>query len=199
MSETETVPLRKRGGWPKGKPRTKTAEQIKAMADRAEKKPLPKMKARPNWDDDTVFAAGSDDVDRLKIPQEIIDSLHRDGMSLQWVTRTVRGQEMPQETAKYIKGGWTPVHQSDFDGILDGMFMSKGVDDVIVVDDCMLVARPAEIQKRARLKMERDALAPMRIKEQELGHGIPNVTGSTDRSVHNSIKKSMERIDIPDE
>lgn len=198
MSEI-AAPARKKGGWPKGKPRVATPAAVKAAADRAEAGPKWTMKARPNWEDESVFTgAGDDSVDRLKIAPEIIEALDRDGMSLQWVTRSVRGAEMPQETAKYLKGGWTPVHQSDFGGMLDGMFMSKGVDDVICVEDCMLVARPKAIHERAKLKMERDALAPMRIKEQELGHGIPNVAGSNHRSVHNSIKKSIERVDIPE-
>ena len=201
--ETDT---KHKGGWPKGKPRgrrmTPTPEAIAAAADRATVKPslMAKMKARPNWESDDFVGVGIDGVDRLRIPDDIIQSLHRDGVALQWVTRSVRGQETPQELSKMTRGGWTPVHQSDFDGLLDGMFMSKGLDDVITVEDCMLVARPAEIQAKARRAERRDSMLPLQIAEEQLGHGIPNVTGSNHPTATrgNSIKKSMERVEIPE-
>lgn len=98
------------------------------------------------------------------------------------------------------RGGWTPVHQSDFDGVLDGMFMSKGIDEQITVDDCLLVARPAELQKKARMSERRDSARPLQIAQEQLGHGIPGVTGSDHRTATggNMIKQTMERIEIPD-
>ena len=201
--ETDT---KHKGGWPKGKPRgrrmTPTPEAISAAADRATVKPslMAKMKSRPNWESDDFVGVGIDGVDRLRIPDDIIQSLHRDGVALQWVTRSVRGQETPQELSKMTRGGWTPVHQSDFDGLLDGMFMSKGLDDVITVEDCMLVARPAEIQAKARRAERRDSMLPLQIAEEQLGHGIPNVTGSNHPTATrgNSIKRTMERVEIPE-
>ena len=156
------------------------------------------MKARPNWDSDDFVGVGMEGSDRLHIPEELVDSLWRDGIALQWATKSVRGMETPQEMAKMTRGGWTPVHQSDFDGALDGMFMSKGVDEPIVVDDCILVARPAEIQKKAKRAMDRDATMPLQITEEQIGHGIPGVTGSGHKSVKNSINRVMERVEIPD-
>lgn len=177
--------------------------KIAAAADRAAAMPrasslLTKMKARPNWEDENYVGVGMDGVDRLNIPKDMVQALHRDGVALQWITKSVRGQETPQELAKFTRGGWTPVHQSDFDGMLDGMFLSKGVDDVITVDDCMLVARPAEIQAKARRAEQRDAARPLQIAEEQLGHGIPGVTGSNHKSVQNSIKRTMERVEIPE-
>ena len=203
-TEAETKPHK--AGWPKGKPRgrrqTPAPEAIVAAADRAAVKPslMSRMKARPNWESDDFVGVGTDGVDRLNIPKDILLALHRDGVALQWVTRAVRGMETPQELSKMTRGGWTPVHQSDFGGLLDGMFMSKGVDDVITVEDCMLVARPAEIQAKARRAEERDARMPLQIAEEQLGHGIPNVTGSNHPTATrgNQIKKSMERIEIPE-
>ena len=200
-TETDT---RHKGGWPKGKPRRSRAlpapEAVKAAADRAMSPLMSKMKSRPNWESDDFVGVGMDGVDRLRIPPDIIQALHRDGVALQWVTRSVRGQETPQELSKMTRGGWTPVHQSDFDGLLDGMFMSKGLDDVITVEDCMLVARPAEIQAKARRAERRDAGMPLQIAEEQLGHGIPNVTGSNHPTATrgNAIKKSMERVEIPE-
>lgn len=201
---------KKRGGWPKGKPRKPTSkiviEGLKAieahgqrLGEKANAPMLAKMKARPNWDDDTILSVGEDGVDRLKIPDDIIERLARDGIALQWITRSVRGQHTPQEISKYTKGGWTPVHQSDFDGLLDGLFMPKGVDDVIGVEDAMLVARPLAIHRKAREHERRAARAPLAIKEAELGQGI-NVPGGNHPSAtrQNRINKTVERIDVPE-
>lgn len=201
------VEPKRRGGWPRGKPRVSrvapTPENVRAAADRAmaEKSPmLTKMKARPNWESEDFVGVGVDGVDRLKVLPEKLAALHRDGIALQWVTKSVRGQEQPQELSKMTKGGWTPVHQSDFDGLLDGDFMPKGHDDVITVDDCMLVARPSQLQAKAKAAERREASRPLQITEDQLGHGIPGVTGSDHPTATrgNSIKRTMERVEIPE-
>lgn len=198
---------KKRGGWPKGKPRkppaTTANESVTPTTTptprSASGSMLAKMKARPNWDDDTIVNVGEDGVDRLKIPQDIIERLAQDGIALQWITRSVRGQETPQEISKYTKGGWTPVFQSDFDGMLDGLFLPKGVDEVIGVDDAMLVARPMAIHRKAREHEKKMARAPLAIKEAELGQGI-NVPGGNHPSAtrQNRINKTVERIEVPE-
>lgn len=204
--EAATAPKRK-GGWPAGKSRKVDQAQVTEAADRAEVRAaapkssfLGKMKARPNWESDDFVGVGVDGVDRLRVPDEIVQALHRDGVALQWVTKSVRGQETPQELSKMTRGGWTPVHQSDFDGLLDGMFMSKGIDDVITVEDCMLVARPVEIHRKAKQAERREANRPVQIAEEQIGHGIPGVTGGDHPTAirGNSIKKTMERVDIPE-
>ncbi len=195
------TPKARRGGWPKGKPRAaKTVEEVKAAADRAQAKPslLMKMKARPNWESEDFMGVGLDAVDRLKIQDDILFTLQRDGIALQWATRSVRGMETPQELSKMTKGGWTPVHQSDFDGILDGLFMPKGQDDIICVDDCMLVARPTALHQKARRAMDRDAALPLQISEEQIGRGIPGVTGGDHKSVRNQVKRTLERVEIPE-
>jgi hypothetical protein len=199
--EAVEAPKAKARGWPKGKPRAKmsTASSIKAAADRAEPKAmLSKMKSRPNWESEDFFGVGLDDVDRLKIPADIIDSLHRDGVALQWITRSVRGMDMPQEMSKFTRGGWTPVYQSDFDGVLDGRFLPKGRDDVITVDDCLLVARPVELNAKAKMVERREANSKLKIVEDQMGQGIPGVTGGDHPTAKrgNSIKKSFERIEF---
>jgi len=194
------------GGWPKGKPRKVTAgsasEAELAPVQRVSAKAasmLSKMKSRPNWDDDTITTVGDEGVDRLKIPDEILVQLAADGVALQWITRSVRGMDTPLEVSRYTKGGWTPVYQSDFDGLLDGLFMPKGVDDVIGVDDAMLVARPLAIHRRARQRERSLAIEPLQIKEQQLGHGIP-VTGGDHPTAtrQNRINKTVERVEIPE-
>ena len=202
----QTVVAKKRGGWPKGKPRNPRPKPpspalVKVIADRAARpaKPIAKMKAKPNWDDDTEFAVADEGTDRLKIPQEVVEQLAADGIALQWITHSVRGQETPLEVAKFTKGGWTPVHQSDFDGVLDGIFMPKGMDDVVRVDDAMLVARPMSIHQKARQRERLQAREPLRIKEVEVGAGLP-ISGGDHPSARaqNRINRTVERINIPE-
>ena len=213
MSEEQTP--KRRGGWPKGKPRAAPsivpdeapeASPIYGLGHNSSMRPkapaslLAKMKARPNWEGEDFAGVGLEGSDRLNIPAEIVNALHRDGVALQWVTHEVRGQEAPQELSKMTRGGWTPVHQSDFDGMLDGMFMPKGRDEVITVGDCMLVARPVEIHAKARMMERAEARRPLQIAEEQIGHGIPGVTGSDHPTATrgNHIKKSMERVEIPE-
>lgn len=199
------IKARRSGGWPKGKPRTPKPEAIQAAADRAEEtarqpKSAMKMKARPNWESEDFIGAGGEGADRLNIPQEIVNSLYRDGYALQWCTKSVRGQDMPQEMSAMTRGGWTPVHQSDFDGIIDGLFMPKGQDSQVIVEDSILMARPAEIQRKARQHQSREALRPMQITEEQIGRGIPGVTGADHPTARrgNMIKKTFEPIEIPE-
>lgn len=199
--ETKTeAPTKRQGRWPGGK---RTKADTMGAADRAAAMPraaslLSKMKARPNWEDDNFVGVGLDGVDRLHVPKDLLDALDRDGVALQWITKSVRGMDTPQELSKFTRGGWTPVHQSDFDGALDGIFLPKGVDDVITVDDCMLVARPKELHAKAKREQAREAGRPLQIAEEQLGHGIPGVTGSNHKSVNNTIKRTMERVEIPE-
>lgn len=205
MSDTETVteaPARPRRM--ARKPRTQrvhlSKDDVKAAADRAERPSMmSKMKARPNWESEDFVGVGLDEIDRLRIPDDTVLALARDGVALQWITRSVRGQETPQEVSKMERGGWTPVHQEDFDGVLDGLFMPKGKNDgPITVDDCMLVARPLSLHSKAERAQRRDANLPLQIAEEQIGHGIPGVTGSTGPGVRNTIKKTVERVEIPD-
>ena len=96
------------------------------------------------------------------------------------------------------KGGWTPVHQSDFGGLLNGDFMPKNQDDVITVDNCMLMFRPVQLHQKARRAMDRDAALPLQISEEQIGRGIPGVTGGDHKSVRNQVKRTLERVEIPE-
>lgn len=192
MSDDPVQQPKRKSGWPKGKPRN-IDKQVAVTTTSM----MAKMKSRPNWDDDTITFVGEEGVDRLKIPQEIVEQLARDGVALQWITRSVRGQDAPQEVSKMTRGGWTPVHQSDFEGILDGVFMPKGHDDVIGVEDAMLVARPMAIHKKSLQKQRRDAKEPIQITEAQLGIGLP-VTGGDHPSARaqNRINRSWERVEV---
>ncbi len=181
---------------------TMSKEAVRKAADRAEAGPqkrFTKFRARPNWESEDFVGVGLDGSDRLKISDDKVLDIARDGWSLQWCTHSVRGQPTPQELAKMERGGWTPVYQDDFDGLLNGDFMPKNkLDTPIIVDDCILCYRPTNLHMKAERAQRRDASRPLQIAEEQIGHGIPNVTGATGPGVRNSIKKTMERVEIPD-
>lgn len=157
-----------------------------------------KMKAKPNWNEEDIDGMGEESPDRLAINPAIVP----EGISLQWVTDSVYGQPVPQHRARFEKRGWTPVHQEDFDGVFDGMFMPKGAEGEIKVDGMALMARPAEMTRKAVMADRRKARDVIRIKEQALRGG--DIGASLD-SQHpsalstNRINRTMERIHIPED
>jgi hypothetical protein len=180
MSEEQSVEPRRGPGRPK-----------------KEEAPKYKMKAKPNWED--VDPNMEDTPDRLRIPFE----QWPEGMSLQWVTDSVLGQSMGQHRSTFERTGWTPVHQSDFDGRFDGMFMQRGVEGEIKYEGLVLMARPMELTLKAKREEQRRAREQIEIKERALrGGDIPNVTlDATHKSAlqTNKIGKSYERIAVPED
>ena len=154
------------------------------------------MKAKPNWEE---YGATDDEAtpDRLRIDR----SLFPEGMDLVWVTNSVFGQPMPDRRQVFEKRGWTPVHQTDFDGQFNGMFMKKDDPGEITVDGSVLMARPVEISEKARQVDRRAALNQVRLKEQSWRAGD---IGTTLDSRHesaltsNRINRTIERLDIPE-
>lgn len=167
-------------------------------ADAAPINAASKMKAKPNWEDMSDVESGPD---RLKIPDEVLAKLERDyGMSVQFVTDSVYGKPEPQFRTQFEKGGWTPIHGGDFDGLLDGLFTPKGHDGEINMEGLVLMARPVEITRNAQKAEERRGREPVRIMEQQIyGKDLRGVSGADHPTVRNSINKSRERISIPDE
>lgn len=191
MSEEEVTPI-KRGP---GRPRKIQADTPAPQRERSAA-PRHKMKAKPNWDDDDISGLGEESPDRLGIAPELVP----EGMSLQWVTDSVYGQQVPQHRARFEKRGWTPVHQEDFDGAFDGMFMARGAPGEIKVDGMVLMARPAEMTRKATLDDRRKANDVIRIKESALRGGDINTSLDSQHPSAlktNRINRTMERVEIP--
>lgn len=157
-----------------------------------------KMRAAPNWE--TIDPSDSESPDRLHIPPHMCPP----GMALQWVTESVLGQPFPQHRSSFERKGWTPVHQDDFDGQLDGMFMPKGSGGEIKTTGLVLMARPKELNVRAKRLEERQAREQVQVKEQawragEIGTSLDSQHSTAINS--NRINKSVERLPIvaPDE
>ncbi len=155
-----------------------------------------KMRAQPNWE--SVDPNQEETPDKLRIPRDLIP----DGMSAMWVTDTVLGQAVPQHRAEFERKGWTPVHQDDFEGQFNGMFMHKDAPGEINVEGLVLMMRPKEISDRARFNDQRKAREQVAIKEQALrGGDMPNVSLDTRHESalrSNKIQRSFERITVPD-
>lgn len=177
-----------------GRPRKVSYIERDPMRE-ATQKPL-KMRAKPNWE--SIDPNAPDTPDRLHIDASLIP----EGMSLQWVTNSVFGQETPQHRSKFEARGWTPVHQEDFDGQFNGLFGSRDAPGEINVDGLVLMARPIELTQAATKREKIKAMDQVRLKEQGLLSGDVN-TGfdpthpSAIRS--NKINKTLERIEIPED
>lgn len=189
---TETTPLKRKPG----RPRKAEAQAAPAPAPAA--KPKHRMKAKPNWEDIDPTVLDETTPDRLRIDPDLVP----EGMSLQWVTDSIYGQPVPQHRADFEKRGWTPIHQEDFDGVFDGMFMPKGAPGEIKIEGMVLMARPAEITRRAKLRDKREADERIRIKEQALRGGDVNTTLDSRHPsalANNRVVRTMERIEIPND
>ncbi len=178
-------------------------EEIKRPVGRPRKNLEPKqppkqfkMRAKPNWEN---FDPTEDETpDRLRVPPDKVP----EGMSLQWVTDSVYGQGVPQQRADVERQGGTPVHQDDFDGQFDGMFMPKGSTGEINVEGLVLMARPREFTHKAKLAEQRKAREQVFIKEQALRGGdipIPLDPRHPSAISTNRITKTMERIAVPED
>jgi hypothetical protein len=109
------------------------------------------------------------------------------------------------KSASYRPGAQSgSVHTSDFDGFLDGDFNEKGMDDVITVDDCMLVARPMAIHEKTKRLEYRAAQEPLETVQRTMKYGIPGVTGADDRQAKSKNKarvygvEAVGPVEIPD-
>jgi hypothetical protein len=175
----------------RGRPRKNLAPEVVVKAPPKQFK----MKAKPNWESNDTNQ--DDTPDRLRINPALIP----EGMAAQWVTDSVYGQAVPQHRADFERKGWTPVHQEDFDGQFDGMFMPKGATGEIIVDGLVLMMRPKELSDKAARMDKRRAQEQVMIKEQSLRGGDIGVTlDSRDPSAlaTNRISKTMERIQVPE-
>lgn len=189
MNDTPPV---KRG---RGRPRKTPLVEREPLRDEVRESPKTskyKMRATPNWED--VDPLAGDSADRLKIDPGLIP----DGMTAMWVTDSVLGQPVPQHRSEFERKGWTPVHQDDFDGQFNGMFMKKNAPGEINVEGLVLMMRPKELSDRAELQDRRRARNQVMIKEQALrGGDIPISLDTKHPSVSNRINKTMERIEVP--
>lgn len=190
----DPVAPKKRGRPPGAKAKNKIIEGLEeavahaTATTAAPKSILEKAKARFQYIDD-------EDDDRLKIPMDLIP----DGMEYQWVTNSVRGQDMGARRAQFERKGWEAVPASRH----PGMWTPKSFQGEIVYYDCVLMERPKEYSDRFREKDRQRARDQVRIKEAQLrGGDIEGVSLDTQHQTalrQNKVSKSYERVDIPED
>lgn len=132
--------------------------------------------------------------DRLFVPPEIIP----DGMTYQWITDSIFGQQQPLRRAKFERKGWLPVPAERH----PGRWMPMDYKGEINVDGLVLMERPAEFTRRAQEHERRKAREQVWIKEQQLrGGDVGTTLDSHHRSAQNfnHIRKSYERFEVPDD
>ncbi len=176
-----------------GRPRKNPEPKVEA---KQEPKATPKMRAQPNWA--TIEPTSEDTPDKFHIPKDMFP----EGMDLLWVRVESFGQPDPHWRAGREKQGWTPVHQEDFDGRFDGMWMKRGDPSEINLYGLVLMARPLEFSIKARQRDKRAAREQVAIKEASWRFGdLPVTLDSKHPSAINTnrINKSYERIEIPEE
>jgi hypothetical protein len=198
---------KKRMGWPKGKKRKLTPripaeprvtaapgrEPIREVTSRASRVPLEQRR----WDGE--YDAGGSSADRLGIAQSDIP----EGFDLTWVTNSVFGKPEPDRMRAFEKGGWEPVHSTDFQGKYRGRWTDKTNDGPIEFNGLTLCARPMEISKKSRARDQREAREAVMIKEQQLRggemKGLSQDAFQAQSALNsNKISRTLERVTVPD-
>lgn len=150
-----------------------TARTEQRIAQREPKKDI----VLGDYDEDNPFY-----IDPAIIPE---------GMSYEWKRNTIRGKEDAQYQAKLRqKGYWSPVPASRHPELAG--FGITG-DQPIIIEDQMLMERPAELTEERQRRNERKAKQQVNDKLAEL-EMTPKGTMERDKR-HVKVKRSME---IPD-
>lgn len=185
-------------GWTKGKPRKSPA----AKADATK----PKMKPPPHWDapPDPLAKFKKKNVawedysgeDLLSIEQGVLDDYKREGLVFQWQPRSVYGDEKvcSRLLTNMERNGWeivTPDDLKNFPGI-----------PACEVDSLVLMARPRQVEEKAREHDRRAAKAATDRVAHGLKEGVPGISmpgGANHPSAlrSNKINRTFERFDIP--
>jgi hypothetical protein len=148
--------------------------------------------------------------DPSEMPPEVEGNrmfIHRseypDGFDLQFVTKSIYGQEQPSHLAGFYRRGWEPVHGDDFGGKFSGRWTPVVHKGPIEIDGMILVARDARWSAKAKEDDRRKAQMALAVKEQQLRGGQIEGVSMDGGSRHpsalasNKIRKSYERLDVP--
>lgn len=184
----------KRRGRPPGSKNKPREEEQPKQYEKA--KPI---RANSRLPDDFVYRVDEDD-DRLNGPFKSGEAFVPEGMSYQWITDSIFGQQQAQRRASFERKGWLPVPAERHDGV----WTTKGYQGEINVDGLVLMERPAEYTKMATDHNRKKARQQVWIKEQQLRGGDVGVSESAGRHESalktNRINRSFEPLlNVPDE
>jgi hypothetical protein len=128
-----------------------------------------------------------------------------DGFDLQFVTKSVYGQEQPSHIVGFYRRGWVPVHGNDFEGKFDGRWTPAGHTGPIEIDGMILVARDARWSAKAKEDDKRKAQGALAVKEAQLKGGHLEGVGMDGGAQHpsalgvNRVRKTVERLRVPND
>ncbi len=136
------APAKHKGGWPKGKPRTRrTGETIEAAQQEPVRSTVRERKRK-----------GGSNIDRFGVPPGMIP----DGMSWEWKRETTTGKPDPTYMAFLYDQGWEPVEQERYPTF------------PVRRDGLILMERPMELTIEARAEEKAAARDAVRQKERQL-------------------------------
>jgi hypothetical protein len=143
----------KKGGWPKGKPRT--ARTPTAAAARTEPvRTGPRQRTRK----------GGTLVDKYDLPDSMKADFKERGMDAEWKRETVYGATDPAYDVFMREQGFEPVDSSRYPE-----FVTAGQTGPIRRDGMILMERPIELTKEAKAEERAAANEAVRVKEEQLG------------------------------
>jgi hypothetical protein len=123
-----------------------------------------------------------------------------DGRDLIWCAASVYGQPQPDNVMARERRGWEPVWGSDFEGRFKHFVPSGGkMDEPIVKDGLMLMARDLRWSMKAKAEEARKAAAPVLAQAQQLQRGQVDGVAFPGRALNVSgrqgLSKSVEPLD----
>lgn len=198
MSETEIVD-------PFAQSKPKRAYVKKAHAPKDDHIPLPpgpkKTRSRVN--------TGSTGV--LDIPRHIVETLEKNGVSLQWNAVSVRGDDklVRTELQQFRQQGWSPVTADMFPyrgkPIFEGMWYDASYKGEIEVGGQVLHWRPKKLTDEALAEMAKEAALPIeatmrKVRRGEIDGTDGHVTTQTPKAkAWRQMETTVERaIPVPD-
>jgi hypothetical protein len=92
-----------------------------------------------------------------------------EGMSYQWISHTIIGQEQRNTMAAFATNGWEPVDLSRY----PGRYAPPNATGAIILEGMMLVERPIELTLEARAEEIREAKNLIRTRNEQFTPKLP--------------------------
>jgi hypothetical protein len=177
--------------WPKGKSRKKPPPEKSGW----------KARAGNNWSEktneflDKAHGRGVDEWrersfdNRFELSEEATDFLRSNQLDVQWLTKSVYGQEQTARLSKFLQNGWTIVEPDTIPGVT-----------AVEIEGSVLAVRPMAISEKARQVEKATAKAVWDMQQQYFVEGVPVSGGSHPTAIRsNRLNRTYERIEVPKE
>lgn len=179
LKEAAETPKKK--GWPKGKkrgPRNTTIRQ-ETIRDSGVIAKTKKVRTRKGLN-----------YNKFHVDPAIIPS----GMDYQWNAVELLGMPQRHRRVGFEANGWEAVPASRH----DGLFMPAGYNGEINIEGLVLMERPMELSEEARQEDFQRAVRQVADKEKQIGVAPQGTLTRSHPSVAPQIKKTVERLAVPE-